>query len=432
MIAAIVILVWLIGGNLVASSQEQTLNKDIAAFVGQHPTTPPNQSAIDLQSAISKLGLSVANYGDGSKVKVSPTPAAIGEWKSIEPILDKYVDDRLDKNLSAPLPAKVATYLTTHQADIEAIKGQLIDRDIPEWGSDTGWIDRSDLQAGDSLAVPWMQSLELLRIQKLLFAAQWDKQRSSTPNIARDLQAIDRLNRSLQSQTLIVGQLVDLIITGKTNKLIRLLDSLPSGWEQTIDRPERAKMMRIALNHESMIGVRMLQDPKMFEMDMGNIFPYALFARYHHLAQPYNRLLAVNYYQTMQQQLAYWEKQNICRTDGKDGIKDTMIANATSQLARQHPKVIVSNLDRELTIGVRKIKSQLQSGGAIEKVANEFSLASQTCPGEKWTARVKDGSIAISFSHPPNWEALGMKIQANLDRLTYKIQLQKLAIDPKK
>jgi hypothetical protein len=428
---AIVILTWLIGGNLVAASQEQTLNKDIAAFVRQHPTTPPNQSAIDLQAAMSKLGLSAANYGDGSKVKVSPTLAAVDDRKSIEPILNKYVDERLNKNSLAPLPAQLATYLTTHRADIEAIKSQLIDRDLPEWGSDTRWIDRSDIQAGDSINAPLIKGFDLIWLQKLLFIDIADKQ-SSNSNIARDLQAIDKLDRSFHSQTLMVGQLFDLISNRNANNLVRALDRPPAEWERIVDRPDRAKMMRAAIDHESMILARMMQDPKLFELMVGEDLSFSSLLRYHHLARPHNRIFAVNYHRDMQQQLDYWEQQNVCRTDGKNGTKDSATSPDTIRYTLLYPKMVIGNLDRELTIGVRQIKSQLQSGGSIEKVANEFALASQTCPGEKWTARVKNGAIAISFSHPPNWEALGMKTQANLDRLTYKIQPQKIAIDPEK
>jgi hypothetical protein len=419
---AIVILIWLIGGNLVASSQEQTLNKDITAFVRQHPTIPPNQSAIDLQTSIAKLGLSVVNFGDGSKVKVSPTPAASDEWKSIDLILDKYVTERLKKDLSEPIPAKLATYLTTHRADIETIESQLSDRALPDWGSDTRWIDRGDLQAGDSITAPAIKSLDLLQIQRLLFADLWDKQQSSNLNIAKNLKAIENLDRSFQSQTLITGQVFDLISNRNTNKFIRLFDSLPTGWEQIVDSPSRAKMMRTALDRESMIFAKMMQDPKLFEMSMRDSSPLFWFTKYHHLARPYNRLLAVNYYQTMQQRLAYWDKQNVCHTDGKDGVEDGIISSGTDILARQYPKAIIGNLDRELTIGIRRIKSQLKLGIPIEKVANEFDLASQTCPGEKWTARVEDNVILISFSHPPNWGALLMNAKDHLDRLTYKIQ----------
>ena len=399
--------IWLIGGNLVAAKQEEPLNRSIAEFVRQHPRTPPNQSAIDLQTSISKLGLSLVQFGDGSKVKVSPTQVAIDEWKSIAPILDKYVTDKLDKDSSNLLPAKLSTYLNTHRSDIEAIQTQLINNDLPEWGSDSRWIDRGNSAAGDSLTSLNTNYLNPLKIQRLLIAHLLYQQSLHNSDISKNLEAIGKLNRSFQSQTLIIGQLVNLISERNINNLVRLLDRIPDRWEKSFNNYDRTKkMMRIAIVHESMMSAKMIQDPQMFEM-MGNGY-LSFFARYHHLARPYTRVVAANYYQKVQQRLAYWEHQNICHTDGKDGSDRDWNSIDTFLLARQYPKVARSAIDRELTTSVRQIKSQLQSGAQIEQVANEFNLASQTCPGEKWTARVKDGAVAISFSHPPNWGALGM------------------------
>jgi hypothetical protein len=64
----LILSIWLIGGNLYAEYREQPLNQAIASYVRQHPKTAPNQSAIDLQTSIAKLGFSVGKFGDGSKV----------------------------------------------------------------------------------------------------------------------------------------------------------------------------------------------------------------------------------------------------------------------------------------------------------------------------------------------------------------------------
>jgi hypothetical protein len=418
----IILSIWLIGGNLYADYREKPLNEAIANYVHQHPKIAPNQAAIDLQSSIAKLGLSVENFGDGSKVKVSPTPSAIVEWKSIEPIVNKYINERLENKSSEPLPVQLSSYLITHRSDLETIKGQLIDLDLPEWGADTRWIDRNDIKAGDSVMFTYTNFLSLLQIQKLLITNIFSEPQLSYVNSSKDLEAIIKLNRSFQSQTLIFGQLVNLISTHNTYKLTRLFDALPAGWEQTVVHPDRVKMMCAAIEHQSMSLAKTIQDPKLLKMVIGDNSSISWFGKYQHLARPYTRILAVSYHNTMQQRLAYWDKQNVCLTDGKDGISDSIDSFDTNKFALPYPKALISNLDRELTIGVRKIKSQLQSGGAIETIANEFKLASKTCPGEHWTARVKDGVISISLSHQPNWGAIWMNSPDNLDRLTYKIQ----------
>lgn len=90
-----------------------------------------------------------------------------------------------------------------------------------------------------------------------------------------------------------------------------------------------------------------------------------------------------------------------------------------------------SNLAHGLTTSIRQIKSQIEAGAPIDKVANEFKLASRTCPSERWQAKAKDGAITISLSHAPNWTALGVKDKPPIDRFTYKINPKNLqAISP--
>ncbi|WP_157260115.1 hypothetical protein [Chamaesiphon minutus] len=81
--------IYLIGGNMYAAEQEKPLEQAIATYVRQHPKTAPNESAIELQSLMTKLGLSVEAFGDGSEVKVKPDKVAIEEWKSVEPTFIK-------------------------------------------------------------------------------------------------------------------------------------------------------------------------------------------------------------------------------------------------------------------------------------------------------------------------------------------------------
>ncbi len=417
--------IWSIGGNLVAARQEEPLNLAIANYVRQHPVTPPNQAAIDLQAAIAKLGISVVRFGDGTQVKVRPTQAASSEWETSEPVFTTYISNALDKNLVEPLPPKLADYLNIHRTEIAAIETQLIDRDLPNWGSDSRWIERHDDTAGDSLMSISSNYLSLLQLQKILIADILSEQKFANLNVSKKLIALENLAKSFHSKTLIIDKLGSLISDRQLGQTIRTLDRLPDNTVPSLDYPERAKMMLVAIEHESLIGATSIQDPKIFEIAIGDRFPLSLLVKYHQFISPSNRLIAVHSYQKFQQQMTYWQSQNICRLDAKDGIQAAIGENESSLIAKQYPRVAIGDLDRELTTGVRQVKSRLQAGAEIEKVASEFKFASRTCPNEKWTARVKDGGVTISFSQQLNWEALGMKPQHNLDRFTYRVNPQK-------
>jgi hypothetical protein len=424
----VILSIWLIGGNLYADYREQPLNQEIANYVRQHPKTPPNQAAIDLQATMAKLGISVERFGDGSKVKVNPDKAAINEWNKIEPTIRNYLvlDSEIAKGEDSfqPVPAKLHNYLSEHQNYLDIIRNRLINNELPEWGNDSGWIERNDPNAGDAWKSSNVKYFNLIvNIRKLLLVRILDRQKSSNPNNTKDLDAIFKLNQSLHNQRSIDAQSVIYINEEKINRLIRRLDSIPQQWEQTLINPDREKMMRLAIEHFSMSWNRTIRDPYLLvdeaKIDSIPNFAVSLITRYYHLAKPLTRLIAADSFQEFQKDSFYWSHQNVCRTNGKSGIYNYG-AN------RYFIKIPIGNLDLELTKGVRQIKSQLKAGMPIDKVANEFKLASQTCQSEKWTAKVKDGEVFITLSHSPNWAALEMDEEENMDRYTYKINAKNI------
>ena len=153
---------------------------------------------------------------------------------------------------------------------------------------------------------------------------------------------------------------------------------------------------------------------------------YALYQGYLNLLHPRLRLTAVDRYQEFTTGIDYWSKQNICRTDGKSGLKsnpdfdDYMIS--ITMATNQYPKVFKQDLFWELTTSVRQVKAKLAAGENIDLVAKEFKLPSQVCTGEKWTAKANDGALTIAFSRPPDLKALGVSSPTNVEPMTYTIK----------
>jgi hypothetical protein len=430
----IILSIWLIGGNLYADYREQPLNQAIANYVRQHPKTPPNQAAIDLQASMAKLGISLVNFSDGSKATAKPDKLATEEWKAITPILDEYVNKQLDKTEDSilPPPAKLHAYLDSHQADIAAIQGQLLGSSLPSWGSDSAWVERSDPKAGDSLYAGLSYYPNILQVSKLLIADIFDTQQSSGLERLQQLKAIENLSRSFQQQSTLFEQLLARISERYINKLFRHLDFVPVGWQENLGSSGRSEMMQVGIEHELLHNNRIIQDPKILNIYLAasteNRYksPFIFLIKYHHIAHPYTRLMAVDYYQKSKENLSFWMTQNICQTS-KDGYtRDSDNFIDIQEIPRQYVKLKTSDLDRELTTSIRQIKSQIRSGKSIDKIADEFKSSSQACPGEQWLAKGKDGSVAISLSHSPNWKALGMDEKLNLDRFTYKINAKNI------
>jgi hypothetical protein len=433
---ALTISIYLIGGNMYAAEQEKPLEQSIASYVRQHPKTAPNQSAIDLQALMAKLGLSVGAFGDGTDAKVKPDKAAIAEWKAIQNTLDEYSLKQLNKTDSSieALPNKLSSYLKTHQTDIQAIETQLIDNPIPEWGSDSGWVEKSDPKAGDSfLRSNPINYLTIANIEHVIIINILNKLQTPNPIIYSDLAALEKIQQSLQAQPSLIGQLISRIGEYRISKLVGKLDTVPAGWGDNLFSRDRYQKMYGSIENDSMITVRLLQSSGIFSQILNEFkSPLRFVPGYTHLTRPRARLAAVELDREVKKSLAYWSKQNICRIDGKSGMKSVEVAGledyldlsfaAPFNLAIQYHKVSKSDLLWELTTGVRQIKAKLASGGSVDLVAEGFKIPSKACPGEQWTATATNGAVEIAFSHPPNWKALSTTSSTSIEPLTYKIK----------
>lgn len=421
--------IYLIGGNMYAAEQEKPLEQAIASYVRQHPKTAPNQSAIELQALMTKLGLSVEAFGDGSEVKVKPDKVAIEEWKSIEPTVRAYFDkQQKDWESIEPIPEKLANYIKVHQPDFNAIETLLMNNVIPQWGFDSAWIEKSDPKGGDSPLSKQMNIFPLWQLENLIISDILDKNSLPNADISRELIAIERIQQSLQSQPSLIGQLISRIGERRISDLLRRIDKIPSGWGDNLFSLDRHKQMSSAIENESMWSVRMLQNQITLDRTLINENNSLRFIPgYFHLFRPHIRLGVVNHDREVQQGLAYWRRQNICHTDGLSGVIPTSILGinnyyiSTLSLASQYPKVLRSDLRWEATTAIRQVKAKLAAGQNVDLVAKDFKIQSQICPGEKWTAKVNNGGVKISFSHPPNWQALGVN-SVDIEPMTYTIK----------
>ncbi len=422
--------IYLIGGNMYAAEQEKPLEQAIASYVRQHPRTAPNQSAIDLQALMAKLGLSVEAFGDGTDAKVKPDKTAIAEWKAIEPTFKKYLDKQLEtKDLIEPFPDKLANYLKKHKTDIGAIETHLIDNPIPQWGSDIGWIEKSDLKAGDSpYSIP-LNSINLWYVENLMIFNIIDKQLLPSVNISRDLAAIEKMQQSFQIQPSLISQLVARIGERRISDLVRRVDRIPTEWGNNLLEFDRHSSMHSAILEYSIYINRKLQNEAMFsEMLMDREFLLRFIPGYFKLARPQIRLEVVARHREILKGLDYWSKQNICRTNGQVGIIPISISGvdtynaSTPNLASKYHTVLRSDLRWEATSMIRQVKAKLAAGERVDRVAKDFNIPSQVCPGEQWTAQSTAGAVNLSFSHPPDWKALGVNNVVDVEPLTYRIK----------
>ncbi len=428
----VTISIWLIGGNMYAAQQEKPIEQAIASYVRQNPTTPPNQSAIKLQALISKLGLSVHVFGDGSPVKVEPTKAAIAEWKAIEPVLTAY-KPKTEADLQK-IPDLLVRYLQQHQQDIEAIEEQLARGAVPMWGSDSRWLGQGDYHAGDSPFNTFETTtlLSLRSVNDVIIANIVNKYQSPNAVITQDLLALERLVQSLQSEPSWFGQELARYCEGKVSKLFRLVNAIPDTWGDTLFETNRQKRLPKLINLSGAYGYRIVHDDKVFTklLELFNL-PLRHVPGYIQLVKPQVRLEIVSYYYAELKELSFWQHNPICQIDSGNTapIYNWKILKSTDLIpttyAREYLHLQKRDLSWELSKSVRQVSDRLKAGQAAATVAQEFSKSSQTCPGEKWTATATNDKVIIALSHALDWDALGVNPK-DVDPTTYEIKLADL------
>jgi hypothetical protein len=479
--SGLILSLWLIGGNIYAAAQEQPLEQAIANYVQQHPKTVPNQSAIELQSLMTKLGLSVKEFGDGSQVNVKPEPTKIAEWKEIEPKFHEYLTEQLESTEDSiePLPSELVSYLTTHQADIDAIETHLINQPIPQWGIDSNWLANGDLAAGDSprsklvsfdlanidiqqqittsvqdslydsvpgskektraimmrdkenILLSELRGFALSNIENLLLAKVISQQQLPNADIARDLEAINKIQQSMQTQSSLVGQILSRIGERKIAGLVQHVDKVPTGWGNNLFGRERYQKMSTAIEGESLNTSKIFQSQDLFnQLFIPKSNPLQSIPGYYQLSQPRIRLGAIDRDRRVKAGIAYWQKQNICRATEMDMDmlfslsfigRDYQI-DPLRKMLYQYPRVVMNDLMWEASTNIRQIKAKLATGQTADLVAKEFKVKSQVCAGEKWTATATDEDVTLAISHLSDRGAVMYIDGSNLIKPTYKIK----------
>jgi hypothetical protein len=425
---ALIVSIWLIGGNLVAAHLEQPLEKAIASYLKNHTRTEANQSAIDLNTLIAKLGIPADRDDDLSKAKVPPAKSIILERKTIKKISDKYLDQLYSAEDSIkPLPIQLTKYLEEHQSDINKITNYLISSPLLDWGNtadfDTLEKRRTNISKGKEISL-WGVS----EFQKLMIINTIHKQSYSDVDISKDLQAIAKIQLSFQQQEGFAGQISSNFGSLRIAKLVQNFDKIPEEWGSSLFDHNHSQKMLTALKNNSMYISEESYDPTGYDsLQKYSTKPLAQLAKYNHLFKPYLRLLAADDYNKIDEVLSYWRKQNICRADGnlKVATRPSILNvydGASWPEVDGHIYLWVPTLDLnwELAKSVREVKALLKMGQSTNQIAREFGLQSQTCPGEHWSAKAKSNGITISLSRSPNWERLGLK-DSRAKSMTYTI-----------
>ena len=435
---------WIVGGNYMASVHEKEIEQDLAAFAQRFPKTEPNDAALKLAASLAKVGIGEAGASfysvDRSIESRADFRSSEDDRKAFEEIrqeLTQYLNAEISKPNDTVNPAseKLQRYLASRQTALAELRQQVLNNEVPHWGTDITWIVEGDVTA------PLPAYLGQVNFQRVLALDILEKYRKGQTEAAAEMLEVSwKINQPLTESPLLIPQLVALIVAKYPVGVMRKGDRLPAQWQQRLLERDYRESISTSLQGEYLSKFKFSQDfvwkyswSSILEAsgassDEGILSLFQTFPReindpptlqekildwtlshvlvwFKPVIKPYVRFCAIDTYHAYKRSLAASRQQNVCTSDSvtaKDFAWWNYIGRTSTNLPSQTSKAAKSMLDLELTQKILQVKALATQTGKWPPSVPE--MKSSICPGSKWLYRVApDGTMSISFSEKPKW-----------------------------
>jgi hypothetical protein len=440
--------VWIVGGNYIASVQEKEIEQDLAAFAQRFPKTEPNDAALKLGASLAKVGFGgggasfySADRSIGSRADFRSSEDDRKAFEEIRQELTQYLDAEIAKpnDTVNPPSEKLQRYLAGRQTALAELRQQVLNNEVPHWGTDISWILEGDL----TVRLP--AYLSQVYFQRVLALDILQKYRQGQTEAAAEMLEVSwKINQSLTESPLLISQLVALIVTKYPTGLMRKADRLPAQWQQRLLEHDYRESILTSLQGEYLYKFKFSQDflwkhswswilevwssilkdrgassdeGILSLLRMGVNYPPTLEDKildwtlshvlvwFKPVLKPYVRFCAIDTYQLSKRSLAASRQQNVCASDSvtvDDFAWWNYIGRTSTIFPSQTSKAAKSMLDLELTQKILQVKTLAAKTGKWPASVPE--MKSSICLGAKWLYRVApDGTMSISFSEKPKW-----------------------------
>jgi hypothetical protein len=407
--------VWIVGGNYIASVQEKEIEQDLAAYAQRFPKTEPNDVALKLAPSLAKVGLNAA-------------------WGSLSQELNQYLDAEIanPNDTINPPSEKLQRYLASKQTALAELRQQVLNNEVPHWGTDITWILQGDMTVR---LPPYLSQVYFQRVLALDILEKY--RQGQTEAAAEMLEVSWKINQPLTESPLLISQLVGLIVAKYPVGVMRKADRLPTQWQQRLLEGDYRESMLTSLQGEYLSKFKFSQDfawkyswssileapgaysgqgilslfqtetnypptleDKILDWTLSHVLVW-----FKPVIKPYVRFCAIDTYQVYKRSLAASRQQNFCASDSapaKDFAWWNYIGRASTSFPSQTSKAAKSMLDLELTQKILQVKALAAKTGKWPPSVPE--MKSSICPGAKWLYRVApDGTMSLSFSEKPKW-----------------------------
>jgi hypothetical protein len=429
--------VWIVGGNYIASVQEKEIEQDLAAYAQRFPTTEPNDAALKLAASLAKLGFGGGGTSfppvDRYMGSVADFRSSEDDRKAFEEIrqeLKQYLDAEIAKpnDTVNPPSEKLQRYLASKQTALAEIRQQVLNNEVPHWGTDITWMLEGDI------SVPLPTSLWQVNFQLVLALDILEKYRKGQTEAAAEMLEISwKLNQYLTESPFLISQLVALIVTKYPAGVMRKVDRLPAQWQQRLLERDYRESILTSLQGEYLYKFKSSQDfvwkyswssiqqrsaassvlgiftqtnepPTLQEKILDWTLSHVL-VWFKPAIEPYVRFCAIDTYHVYKRSLAASRQHNFCASDSvtvDDEAWWNYMGGASTSFPSQTRKAAQSMLELELTQKILQVKALAAKARKWPPSVPE--MKSSICPGAKWLYRVApDGTMSISFSEKPKW-----------------------------
>lgn len=400
------LVLWLVGGNLLAGQLEKPINQGWADFAHRFPKTELNNSALKLQELTAQKGIGPL-FGTKETSKRFPTSEKNRQaFEKIRKELDQYLENQLENStnqVEVP-PESLRRYLASQSANLAAIRIHVLNSGMPRWPLDVSqW----------NFSYPLPSFLGMVNLQKLFALDMLEKNRlGETQEVLDTLEIAWKLNQSVREYPSLIGSLVSIIVDNYLMGVIRNIKGIPTDWQARITRlvkEDYPQSFLISLEGDFLTTARSFTTYPLWNLTDTNAEPRPFAKVLDALQRPYLRFSVVDTWWKETRGLHELPKQDFCNFDSEAFEHNHQLSAAWWNILGQDPilwnqwlKMWRKLIEWELTQKVLQVKEIAAKQGNWPQQVPGIEVS--VCGDRTWIYQVSpDGTMSISYSQQPTW-----------------------------
>ncbi|NJK63219.1 MAG: hypothetical protein HC921_11550 [Synechococcaceae cyanobacterium SM2_3_1] len=372
-----ILVLWVVGGNLLTSALLHKKNQQWQDLKQPLLRTGKNQSAIELEVLIKKLGREYVQV-----LLITST---------IDP---------------APIPITLAKYLKEKAQDIAIIRQYVLENQSPSWP-----FDPELMVSFENLTEHVSVNLTMTQIQQLLMVEALSQHTQGNDELAfQTLVAGRKINSRIWDQPVFLSQLHGLVSSQYHLYILRRLNTVPENWEEQIFGYSLNQLFFDTASAEALANTQKI-DP--FSGTSSYYSDSWIFIQpFYIVISPYIRLLHYDFLQAQEFVFSPHENQNLCSFNPEE-TEEEISRNLSwwnydrysppySSLSSIRRRYLQLQLNIELTQKIIEIKEQANQLGSWPSL--DRMIPSSLCRDTAWLYTVTpDEVMSIVLSSKKEW-----------------------------